>query len=938
MGLTPKGGRSDGSCLAWRFLALAWLACSVTTALGQEGNSDELPLYLGLDTPPAPELSPEEALQAFATAPGFSVELAAAEPLVEDPVAIAWDEFGNLYIAQMRGFMPDLYGTNQTNPVGMVVRLLDEDADGVYDLREVLLDKLVLPRAVAIVNEGLLIAEPPNLWLCPNSDGSARSIDCEQKILLGEYGNQPGSVEHAENGLVAGLDNWLYSAKSGRRLRLRDRVLESEPTLFRGQWGISKDNAGRLYYNSNSILLLADAYDAQQVVKAGMKQAPGLSERISAGVQLHAIRVNTGVNRAYVPGVLREDGRLAGPTSASGMAVYRGDQFGSEFGEDVFVAEPAANVVAQLRLHRQGLEIGTEHLVYADQKWRQREFLASTDERFRPVDVKVGPDGALYVVDLYRGVIQDHVFITEELRAQARARGLDRPLGKGRIWRVWANERPRNPVKPTLTSTEEQFERLGHRNGWQRDTAQRLLIGAQSDGLDQVLIGKTRGANGLAAVHALWVLKGRGVLARETVLEALRHADSRVRLAALEAGAPMLSAEELLGLAKTTMEAAFAQHLTLSMAAHNSRSDVVDYLVSRLIQDPQDALTRTSVQVATLGHEMEFMRRLLDQGHWNADLEEATRFFESLAGQGFRSASASGGVWLDLISEQSDVQGWVKRSLLLGLFKVTWDEDFERTLLAEPHPIFASEDETLWPAISLARRAFTWPGDELSARAKPLTLSQAANRELGAAYYASRCATCHGESGSGIPSLGPPLTGSPRVAGPAEVLARIVLHGMQGPLQASGVDWNAIMPGHDVMPDLSDEVAAGLVTFLRRSWGHAQRAVDAPFIAQVRAETSSRLQPWTLAELEEIPTNLHYSMYEGRFGAGGLVLEFDHQGRSLEIRSGVFNGTLQEQSEDHFLFAARQLNLEFVLDDHGEVTGVRMQTPEGGLQLQRLQE
>ena len=157
MGLTPKGGRSDGSCLAWRFLALAWLACSVTTALGQEGNSDELPLYLGLDTPPAPELSPEEALQAFATAPGFSVELAAAEPLVEDPVAIAWDEFGNLYIAQMRGFMPDLYGTNQTNPVGMVVRLLDEDADGVYDLREVLLDKLVLPRAVAIVNEGLLI-------------------------------------------------------------------------------------------------------------------------------------------------------------------------------------------------------------------------------------------------------------------------------------------------------------------------------------------------------------------------------------------------------------------------------------------------------------------------------------------------------------------------------------------------------------------------------------------------------------------------------------------------------------------------------------------------------------------------------------------------------------------------------------------------------------
>ena len=352
--------RVGGGRRASRLVALL-LTVAIYGASPEE--ADDKPLYLRVPTPPAPVLSPREALAAFAVAPGFAIELVAAEPLVEDPVALAWDEDGNLYVAEMRGFMPDLYGTNQTDPVGAVVRVRDTDGDGLCDRREVLLDKLVLPRAVAIVNEGLLIGEPPNLWLCPNSDGSASTIDCGAKTRLGEYGNQPGSVEHAENGLLAGLDNWLYSAKSDRRLRLRDGVLESQPTLFRGQWGITKDNAGRLYYNTNSNLLSGDSYDAQQVVNAGNTGAPGLNARISTDDRLYAVRVNTGVNRAYLPGVLREDGRLNRPTSASGMAVYRGDQFGPEYAEDVFVAEPAANAVVQLRLNRDGLKVGADHVL-----------------------------------------------------------------------------------------------------------------------------------------------------------------------------------------------------------------------------------------------------------------------------------------------------------------------------------------------------------------------------------------------------------------------------------------------------------------------------------------------------------------------------------------------------------------------------------------------
>ncbi|MGK0221496.1 MAG: hypothetical protein ACI9ON_000732, partial [Limisphaerales bacterium] len=181
----------------------------------QEG---EKPFYLTLEPPPAPELTAQEALQTFHLAAGYDVALVAAEPLVEDPVAITWDESGLMYVVEMRGFMPDSYGNNDQAPVGMVVRLTDADDDGKIDTREVLLDKLILPRALAIVNEGLLVGEPPNLWLCPNNGGTSADIDCSAKQLLGPYGDQPGSVEHAENGLMTGLDNWLYNAKSKRRM------------------------------------------------------------------------------------------------------------------------------------------------------------------------------------------------------------------------------------------------------------------------------------------------------------------------------------------------------------------------------------------------------------------------------------------------------------------------------------------------------------------------------------------------------------------------------------------------------------------------------------------------------------------------------------------------------------------------------------------------
>ena len=229
-------------------------------------NSSEPLFYQTLDNKPAPILSPQESLSAFSIAPGFEVELVAAEPLVEEPVAMAWDEYGRLYVVEMRSYMLDAYGAGGDLPVGRVVRLEDTNGDGRMDTSEIFLGGLVNPRAVAVVNEGILIGEPPNLWLC---ELPTRSALCEKKRSVGSYAAdvETANVEHMENGLMQGLDNWLYNAKSSRSVRIEAGELLEREGFFRGQWGITKDDVGRLLYNHNSTWLQADFFAAEDLVQ-----------------------------------------------------------------------------------------------------------------------------------------------------------------------------------------------------------------------------------------------------------------------------------------------------------------------------------------------------------------------------------------------------------------------------------------------------------------------------------------------------------------------------------------------------------------------------------------------------------------------------------------------------------------------------------------------
>ena len=512
--------------------------------------------------PEAPPLVPEEAMETLRVAPGFRVELVAAEPLVEDPVAMAWDERGRLYVVEMRGFMPNVDGVGEQEPVGRVVVLEDTDADGALDRSAVYLDGLVSPRAIAAVSGGVLIGEPPNLWLCRSEAEAGGLPRCASRERLLDYGDpDPDLLEHTENGLLWALDNWIYNAKSDRRLRLRrgpeGASIEVDPTLFRGQWGIAQDDVGRLYYNTNSRYLYVDLIPADYALSDPEHQPRGggigASERLVHDETVYSIRVNPGINRGYVDSMLRGDGRLAVTTSVSGLTVYRGDQFPATFRGDVFVPEPAGNVVAHFDLApgpvRDGVPtLVAEHRRYGDPDWVEREFLASTDERFRPVDAKVGPDGALYVIDMYRGILQHVRYVTTYLREYILEHGLDRPIGMGRIYRVvWEGDADEPaPVRreaPALADATDRIVSLSHPNGWNRDTAQRLLVENELDDADRDALRELArsAADPLARIHALWTLNGRGELDEATSLAALRDGNPWLVVHGLRAGEEMLA-------------------------------------------------------------------------------------------------------------------------------------------------------------------------------------------------------------------------------------------------------------------------------------------------------------------------------------------------------------------------------------------------------------
>lgn len=477
------------------------------------------------DTTSSPVIPAEAAIGLMKVEEGFEVKLVAAEPLVTAPVASVFDSRGRLWVVEMVGYMPDVYGRGEDRPNGKIVILEDNDGDGSMDTRKVFLDSLVLPRAICLIDGGILVAESPNLWYY-----DIKNDQPGNRILVdGKYADE-GNVEHQPNGLLRALDNWIYNAKSTKRYRKKGDQWLIEDTHFRGQWGISQDDYGRLYYNDNSTNLNGDYFTPGfGAANPNLSKVEGYEERTVKDNRVYPARSTPGVNRGYMPGILDDSSRLVNFTAACGPVIYRGDLFGPAYNFNAFVAEPSANLIKRNILEENGI------VVSGKQAYKGREFLASIDERFRPVSLYNGLDGALYIVDMYRGIIQHKTYVTPYLRETILKRKLTEPLGCGRIYKVVPKGKAVAMVKFT-NDPKALVALLGHKNGAVRDMAQQILIdGRYRSAIPYLKTAIADGSHPLMVIHAMWVLEGLSALQTNELLTLLKSENVMIRIQALSA-------------------------------------------------------------------------------------------------------------------------------------------------------------------------------------------------------------------------------------------------------------------------------------------------------------------------------------------------------------------------------------------------------------------
>ncbi len=795
--------------------------------------------------PPPKPLSAEEELATFKLPPGFRAELVAAEPLVDTPVALAWDEKGRLFVCEMRDYMHNVEGAGEDQANGRIVLLEDTDGDGRMDKRTVFAEGLRMPRAVMCVNGGILVGEPPNLWFMKDTDGDG--VADTKESIDASFGTGGGQPEHMANSPVWMLDNWIYVANHSKRYRFKDGKFEDQVADRRGQWGMTQDDFGRPFFNSNSDFLRANLFaESLGNRNPNFPATAGLGVQIMKDQSTWPAHPTPGVNRGYEPKQLREDGTLAKSTATCGPSVYRSTLFPKEYRGNVFVPEPAGNLVKRLVLTEK------KSLLTAANAKEQSEFWTSTDERFRPVSSYTGPDGALYVVDMYRGVIQHTSFLTHYLIANIKDRNLEAPLELGRIWRVVpVGSKPKTPKLPE--DTAKLVESLASPEGWVRDTAQRLLVERKDASATAALAKLAKsGKTPLTRIHALWTLEGMGATTPEVITACLKDKEPKVRATAVRL-APRTQLSELVAMVKdqsTDVQIALAFQLS-------SYPESQEATFALALQSGEQPLIRDALLSGLRGRELETLQALL---HENAKTVP-TPLVEGLS-QAVLAERRKDRVktLLELLAAQP-VASPFRLAMLTGAagkISTAKTSAAPRLLYLDNAPtVLEKLGSESTPAVNVLVKALdarlAWPGKPgvpPPPVVKPLNPAEIALFETGKGVYNTLCVGCHQPTGAGMDGLAPALVDSDWVLGNPELLPRILLHGLAGPITVGKQSWNLEMP--PLGAALNDTQIAGVLTYIRREWEHGASPISTEFVAKIRAENTHRAKSWTGEELKAL--------------------------------------------------------------------------------------
>jgi len=478
--------------------------------------------------PPVKALSVAESLKHVQLPKGYRLEPVLSEPHIAEPVAISFDGDGRMFVVEMRTYMQDIDGTGEHEKTSRVSLHEDTDGDGKYDKHSVFADKLLLPRMVLPLAKGrALIGETDtndiNLWIDADGDGVA-----EKKEKWYEGGPRGGNMEHQPSGLVWSADNWIYTTYNAYRLRWTPQgpVLKENTAPNGGQWGVSQDDWGKQWFvNAGGE---KGPVNFQTPIVYGAFNVTGQFEPgfdvVWPAIGLTDVQGGKGRFRP-------EDGTLNHFTATCGGEIYRGDRLPEELRGNLFFGEPVG------RLMRRSKVDVRDGLTYLSNPHGQGEFLRSTDPLFRPMQMANAPDGTLYIVDMYRGIIQEGNWVREGsyLRKVVQQYQLDKPVAMGRIYRLVHDTTKREAAPKMSADTPAQLvARLAHPNGWWRDTAQKLLILQQDKSVAPALAKMAASdKNPLARFHALWTLEGLAALDPAFIRTALKDENPQVRATAI---------------------------------------------------------------------------------------------------------------------------------------------------------------------------------------------------------------------------------------------------------------------------------------------------------------------------------------------------------------------------------------------------------------------
>lgn len=507
--------------------------------------------------------TPVESLQAMKLKSGFHAELVVSEPLIRSPMGMDFDEYGRAFVVELPEY--NQYASAQPHGKGSIKRLEDTNGDGQYDQATVYVDNLDYPTAVACWDGGILVGVAPDLLYCKDTDGDGKA-DIRKKLFTGFGQDKAGegmlnsfrwrmdNQFHIPTGLDGGdisrVDGEVPSTAGiiastkpvnarGQHLLLEPKSMTITATSGGGQHGMSLDDwnlRGFVCGNSEPVHLVM--YDGRYLARNPYLQAPAAAINIAPdGKFTRLMRISDIEPWRVLRTRLRKTGVIPGSdeggaasgffTGATGITCYRGDAWPAEYRGQVFVGEVANNLVYRARLEPHGVGL-TAHRADPDS-----EFLASADNWFRPVQFANAPDGTLYVLDMYRQLIEGAAFLAPTI-----LKHMDTSAGanQGRIYRI-APDGFRFQSPPSLGDwpTDKLVQLLEHTNGWHRDTASRLIYQRQDTSAVPPLrqLAATSGTP-LARILALYSLRGLGSLDVSQVVDALKLEEPRARIHALK--------------------------------------------------------------------------------------------------------------------------------------------------------------------------------------------------------------------------------------------------------------------------------------------------------------------------------------------------------------------------------------------------------------------